>query len=286
MEGLARWKVEIDGSEFPELLTAGRKLYPIAQNLAQGVHRIVLTKKTESEFGSVSLHSTSPEPLEAPPTNKRPAFEFIGDSYTVGYGNAAKNPSAGRAFDTTDAGQSFGALLSEMCNANFAINAYSGRGVVQNFGGIAPAWTIPNLHDFTLGGEVPNSPKWNFSEFSPDIVFLFMGINDFQGEGPHPHAELFDKTYLKFLDRLRFHYTSAHYILLSTKIFPNDILSERIETILAKDRAQGNRDSEHIFLETPNNSGLDFHPDIFRHKTLAKRLFQKISPIFDSKNLD
>lgn len=286
MEGLARWKVELDGSELPELKTGPRQIYHPTQILSKGTHRIVLTKKTETEIGCVSLHEISPKPLEAKlPRPKRPAFEFIGDSYTVGYGNTAANPFEGNAFETTDATQSYGAILSKMCGADFAINAYSGRGVVQNFGGIVPNWTIPKLYEWTLGSEVPNSPRWNFADFSPDIVFLFMGINDFQGKGPHPGAAQFDTAYLEFLNRLRSRYTGARYILLSTEIFPENLLPERIEAVVSKDHAQGNRDASHLFLETPDSSGLDFHPAIFRHKTLATRLFQKISHVLNPKIL-
>jgi len=289
LEGEARFKIEIDHVEFPELLTRERKLYRIAENLSLGIHEARLWKKTETEFGSVALYRTCPEPISKLQTkiSKSPIsqIEFIGDSYTVGFGNAARDPISGTPFTTTDSTQSYGALTAQKLGASFAINAYSGRGLIQNYMRIAPNWTIPKLYEYTLSGEAPlgNSPYWDFKAFDPQIVCLFIGINDWQGDCPHPDAKAFDHAYSAFLDNLRKRYTSPCFILLSTDTFPTNYLPERVESVFAKELGTGNRDVSHLFLETPHNAGLDFHPNIRRHQQMANALYLKIKDISDQK---
>lgn len=278
IEGDARWKIRIDGEISKTFASHAKKFHPIAENLSDGVHRATVSKMTETEFGSVSLCGVKANVVKFRGQKKHRRIEFIGDSYTVGYGNTAESPISGNAFSTTDATQSYGALIADKLGAEFAVNAYSGRGLVQNFMGIAPRWTIPKLYRFALGGEAAlrTSPPWDFDLFSPQTVCVFVGINDFQGEGPHPSPEAFDSAYAEFLDFLRSRHSQANFILLSTDIFPTNPLPERVETVLAREISKGNRDVSHLFLETPGNRGLDFHPDVERHRLMANALYQKI----------
>ena len=280
LEGEAQFRIEIDGVETGELRTRERNLYVVAQNLEAGLHQASIVKKTETELGCISLFRIQPEPVPRSPSepNSRSRLEFIGDSYTVGFGNMARDPITGTAFTTTDATRSYGALTAQKLGADFQINAYSGRGLVQNYMGIAPRWNTPRLYEYALGGEamLGNSPPWDFSRFSPDVVCLFIGINDWQGECCHPNPQLFDTAYADFLNILRTHYESPQFVLLSTDIYPQNCLSERVESVCAREISKGNRDVRHLYLETPRNAGLDFHPHFARHEQMAKALFQEI----------
>lgn len=278
IEGDARWKIRIDGEISKTFASHAKKPYPIAENLSDGLHRATVSKMTETELGSVTLCGIEANLAKSRGQKKSKRIEFIGDSYTAGYGNTAESPISGNAFSTTDATQSYGALVADRLGAEFAVNAYSGRGLVRNFMGIAPRWPIPELYRFALGGEAAlgTSPLWDFTRFSPQTVCVFVGINDFQGEGPHPNPAEFDNAYAGFLDFLREHNPQANLILLSTDVFPENPLPERVETVLAKELSKGNRDVSHLFLETPRNAGLDFHPDVERHRRMADALYQKI----------
>lgn len=245
-----------------------------------------MVKKTETEFGKCQIYEIRANALAAPPhREKQFRLEFIGDSYTVGFGNAAPDPFSGDALTTTDATLGYGALVAEKLNAECAINAYSGRGLVQNYMGVAPDWTIPRLLNYTLGGEAPrgNSPIWDFSKYIPDVVCLFVGINDWQGEYAHPEPEKFDAAYTLLLDSLRSHY-DAHFMLISTETFPENRLPERVESVFSRELSKGNRDVSHCFLETPRRLGLDFHPDLECHRRMAALLSQKISEILTRRN--
>ena len=111
LEGEARFRIEIDGVETGELRTRERNLYVVAQNLEAGLHQASIVKKTETELGCISLFRIQPEPIPRSPSepNSRSRLEFIGDSYTVGFGNMARDPITGTAFTTTDATRSYGA---------------------------------------------------------------------------------------------------------------------------------------------------------------------------------
>src|SRR5581483_9468286 len=96
-----------------------------------------LEKMTESQQGGsrfIGLFPTLGDvPLPAPRRARQ--IEFIGDSYTVGYGNVSPSRTCTReeVHDRTDTQQAFGPLVARHYDADDRIVAYSGFGIVRNY---------------------------------------------------------------------------------------------------------------------------------------------------------
>jgi len=275
IEGNSYWKVEIDNKEYPSLLTNTRKKYTVVQGLPAKKHLITLTRKSECVNEEIRVYSILLEakgmPKQALSNNRR--LEFIGDSYTVGYGNEARNSNDGEPFSKTNTTKSFAYLLAKSFKADFQINAFSGRGLVKNFEDIAPEWTIPKLCEYTIPGVARegNSPKWNFESWHPQVIVIFVGINDWQGKPPYPSAVAFDKAYAELLNSLRSRHPGVQFLLLATHVWPSDEMIPRVQTVFNNEIKNGHKDVTFMTVST-ENTALDGHPSIHAHKNLANEL--------------
>lgn len=277
LEGDAYWQVEIDGIEHPTILTGPRQRYTLAQSLIPGKHQVTLSKKSETQTGEIRFYSLSTEKKgEFLTPRKRPQrrLEFIGDSFTVGYGNEAKNTTDGDVFEKTNTTKSFAYLLAQSLRADLQINAFSGRGLVQNYANHTPEWPILKLYEYVIPGlaeKDSKTPLWDFNQWHPHVIVLFLGINDFQGDFNHTPAAVFDSVYSAFLDKLRSKHPGVQFLLLSTKVWPGDDLIPRVESIVKGQKDKGHSDIEHHILAT-ENTALDGHPSIYSHQNMANQI--------------
>src|SRR5690606_16277784 len=87
----------------------------------------------------------------AGPKRKR-SIEFIGDSFTVGYGNTSPSQECSNeeVYATTNSQLAFGPLVAKHFNADYQINASSGFGIVRNYNGSSPDKNLIGLYPFTL----------------------------------------------------------------------------------------------------------------------------------------
>ncbi len=139
------YDVQIDGTTVTTLVTPGRTTHWV-NNLSNAEHQVRLVKRSESpwaagEFGG--FLAVGGGAILAKPAARARQIEFIGDSMTAGYGNMSttRDCSAnGGVSRNTNTDLSFGALTAKALNADYQINAFSGLGMVRNYGGgILPA---------------------------------------------------------------------------------------------------------------------------------------------------
>ncbi len=277
IEGNSFWKVEVDKKEFPHLLTGPRKNHTVVSGLSQGKHILTLTRQSECMDDEIRVYSLSLNaqgiPLKAPLPGTSRRIEFIGDSYTVGYGNEALNSNDGDAFTKTNTTKSYAYILAKSFNADYQINAYSGRGLVKNFGNIVPEWTIPKLYEYTISGMAreEKSPLWDFSSWHPQVIVLFIGINDWQGAPPYPDKVTFEKTYSAFLNKLRTLHPGVRFLLLATRVWPTDSMTTNVKAVYDNEIKRGHKDVTFMEVYT-ENTALDGHPGIHAHEKLANEI--------------
>ena len=104
--------------------------------LSKGSHTVRLEKLTESQqggsrfIGFYGMRGTVP----LPPQKRPRQVEFIGDSYTVGYGNTSPTRTCTKAevHDRTNTQAAFGPIVARHHGADYRVNAYSGIGIVHN----------------------------------------------------------------------------------------------------------------------------------------------------------
>lgn len=276
LEGEARWYVEIDGIK-SSLYTHKKEKHLLTKNLDSNTHTLRLFKKTESLDYFVALHSisTSHDGHFIKWTSKSPRrIEFIGDSFTVGYGNEALSPTDGDVFSKTNTTKSYAFLLGESLKADIQINAYSGRGLVQNYANHDPDWNIRSLYMHTLPSQALlklHSPSWDFNSWHPQVIVIFVGINDFQGDFNHTPDSTFDDAYIELLDFLRQQHPGVQFLVLSTRVYPQDLLTPRVQNVLKMQKAKGFKDLTHMVLQT-ENTALDGHPNLFSHQNIANQI--------------
>lgn len=274
LEGEARWLLTSDGKPVDTFVTDRRTVHKF-KALDADFHKYRLIKLTESNPGEVRLYGISSNgEFKARPKASNRRIEFIGDSFTVGYGNegsVSDDPSL--FFEKTNASKSYAFLLAESFKADFQVNAVSGRGMVRNYDNIVPAWPLSRLYDYTLPGMAAEgaSPLWNFDEFHPQVIVVFVGINDFQGNPPYCKKDKFKAAYVSLLDKLRKVHPGCKFLLLSTKTWPNDDMAPAIKEIFDSEKARGKDDLEYKHVLT-ENTALVGHPNLHSHEALASEL--------------
>jgi hypothetical protein len=148
--------------------------------LAPGRHRLRLEEVTESyavprQFqGFYVTHREKPLP---PPPPRARQIEFIGDSSMTGYGvHATKQECSYEEVRLmSDTQIAYPALVAKHFDADYQINAESGRGLVRNYDGADPDRPMSKLYSYALSDKsvVYSDPTWR-----PQIIF-FRLVADF-----------------------------------------------------------------------------------------------------------
>lgn len=217
-DAINEWRASIDGGPAISLDRPGTTPITIS-GLSAGAHRIRLDKVTESAAPARvdGLFVEQGQALPAPPARRR-QIEFIGDSSMAGYGarrdRADCTPEQVRA--TTDTPDAFAAIAAQHFGADYQVNAISGRGLIRNFGGTAPAGTMEQLWPRRLPAEPAPfaDPTWQ-----PQIVMLKLQADfvGFQPDRRWPSLEALAEDYAahsrQFLARIHRHYPRAVFVL-------------------------------------------------------------------------
>jgi hypothetical protein len=175
------YRLYID-AEKPIAIAQPGKVEITFSRLGPGRHRLRLEKITESGATSGAFQGFyipgRDRPLRVEPRSFQ--MEFIGDSTIAGYANRLHKQKCTNeeVKAATDAQVAFPALVAKHYRADYQINAVSARGLIRNFAGILPEYTLPRLYPFTfLDKTAPyEDPLWQ-----PGIVFIKLNA-DFVGD--------------------------------------------------------------------------------------------------------
>ncbi|MDX8035709.1 SGNH/GDSL hydrolase family protein [Lentzea sp. BCCO 10_0856] len=217
------YDVQIDGRTVSTLVKPGRTTYWV-RNLSNAEHRVRLVKRSESPWAAGEFGGFVGNVLSKPAARAR-QIEFIGDSLTAGYGNLSttRDCSANGGVDrNTNTDLSFGALTSRALNADYQVNAFSGRGMVRNYGGGEPGTSYRTYYDRALlnvDGDVWQNP----GTWRPQLIVVGLGTNDFstalkpgeQWSTPQDLVAAYKSAYQGFLDKLRARYGPGTTIVVS-----------------------------------------------------------------------
>jgi len=283
-DAAADYDVQIDGATVTTLVTPGRTTHWV-RDLAPGRHRVRLVKRSESpwavsEFGGF-LAAAGGVILPGPPARNR-QIEFIGDSYTAGYGNlsATRDCTGDEVNRTTNADLSFAARTARRLHADYQINAFSGRGMVRNYNGGEPGTSYRTYYDRALLSEADN--VWRPVRWRPQLVVIGLGINDFStainpGEPwtPESLVTAYRSAYLGFLDKLRARYGPRTTIVVSaTAVSGTTVFAEAAQQVVRERNEAGDSGVRYWYYDS---AGLDFggchwHPSLRDHEVIAGRL--------------
>jgi lysophospholipase L1-like esterase len=282
------YQLTLDGQAPVRLaVRASQTVYELGRNLAPGEHTLELIKLTESEVGRSELQGFRIHgQLLDPPARPSLRLEFIGDSITCGYGNEvslleAQNPTTDFHSVNENITRAFGSLTARDLGAEAMTVCYSGRGMYRNNTGDT-ANTLPRIYDRVLPDQATS--RWDFTRYTPDIVVLNLGTNDFAPGTPD--STRFLSAYKDFVTRLRGYYPRARLIcavgpVLSDSYPPGQnqwtTLQSWVSSVVKGFNDQGDARVHYLAFEHQSEPyGEDWHPSATTHAAMATRLTEFI----------
>jgi lysophospholipase L1-like esterase len=272
--------VLIDGQPKAVLQGAGEVRASFSK-LGPGPHVIRLQKLTESQTGkSRFLGFDAPQGSALPPQARPRQIEFIGDSYTVGYGNtsAGRTCTPQEVHDTTNTRLAFGPLVAERLGADYQVNAYSGFGVVRNYAGGSPDQSMRTMYRRTIPGDAArlDEPR---AGWRPQVIVIGLGTNDFStpvkpGERWADKGALqadYRARYVEFARGLMRRDPQARLVLMASADFAADadaVAAELNRTAPGRARV--------LRFEGLDLLGCDWHPSLKDHRLLADLVEKEI----------
>ncbi len=255
------------------------------KDLGAGPHRVRLEKASETQTSTGTFEgfyvASAADALPAPHYDRR--IEFIGDSFTVGYGDASRGQTCTveDVRDTTDTSLAFPTITAKHFDAAYRILASSGYGVVRNYGGMNPGNTLPVLYQYTLFDKSVGVPD---DGWTPDVVVIGLGTNDFStpltpGEPWQTREALRDdfvRTYVGFVQSLRAKWPATHFILMASTNYDDEII-DAVNKVAETLKDDGETNLEVIPFSGLTYQACDGHPSLSDETILSNLLIDRIS---------
>jgi lysophospholipase L1-like esterase len=270
-------RITVDGEEKAVLKRPGTVRVQL-RGLSPGEHVVRLEKQTESQSGGGRfLGFRALDGAEAlPPAPRARRIEFIGDSYTVGYGNTSpgRTCTSAEVHDRTDTQLAFGPLLAKRLGADYRVIAYSGFGIVRNYNGARQGESLPAIYP-RLVPDVAAPVEKGAGGWRPQIIVVNLGTNDFStpvkpGESWRDAAALkadYRKRYIGFVRELQAKQPQARLILMGS-----DAFIEEVRQVAAAVNRDGRRPVTTLRFGELELTGCDWHPSLEDHRRLAAAL--------------
>ena len=278
------YSVQVDGAVVATLVTPGQTTYWV-NNLSNADHTVRLAKRTEipwavGEFGGFVTPAGGA--ILAKPAARTRQIEFIGDSFTAGYGDTSTTrdcSSNGGVNRNTNADITFGALTARSLNADYQILAMSGLGMVRNYAGSNPEFNFRTYYDRGLqniAGDVWQNP----GTWRPQLVVIGLGINDFstalnaneQWPTTDSLVAAYRTAYTAFIAKLRAQYGPNTIIVVSATLLSNTTLFAQTAQQIVQDRNNaGDSRVRYWYYDDPSldRLGCDWHPSAHDHQVIS-----------------
>ena len=203
------FNIELDGALVDSLLPNAATHRTIRTNLSTANHTIRIILRNEDytcSFGGFYIADGKKLVKLAQPTRK---IEIIGDSWTAGYEDGSATTADNKY---CNAALSYGRVTSKAFYAQDKIIARRGCGMAISLSGDP---TMPTRYPKTL---MDGTALWNFSRWTPNIVTIFLGINDYNSGVTDAN---FKTAYSGFINTVRSHYTNVPIICIAVSDLGN-----------------------------------------------------------------
>ena len=255
-------------------------LIVLAEGLGKGEHEVILQKRTEGEQGRFTVQSFLSEGqiLQAKGRKER-HIEFIGDSYTCGYGTESPDKNDPFLAETENCNLTYAAITARYFGADFNLVSHSGQGVVRNYDNFAPGYHMPDryLQTFDSDKEI----IWDASKaaYTPDIVVIYLGTNDFS-TAQQPNEEYFRNNYIRILKSIKANY-GENIPILCMGSNANPYLYDYIRSAVI---ASGLSNVSYMTIgggahNYEDELGASWHPNYKGHKKVASCMIPYISTL-------
>ena len=249
--------------------------------LGKGEHTIRLEKRSETQYavgGFAGFVLPAGQKFLSAPVRAR-QIEFIGDSYTVGYGNtsAFTQCTPDEIFETTDSQQGFGPLTAKHFNADYQVNAFSGLGMVRNYDGHEhPKYHMPMLYPRAVFDDPAAAVQ---TGWHPQIVVIGIGGNDFStplhDDEPWKTRDAlradYKATFVKFVQDVRARNPQA-FILIDSPDTDRAEYHDAVTEVVDALKAAGETRIAELILPHTDNNGCNGHPNIHDDQKVSTML--------------
>ncbi|MES1199368.1 MAG: GDSL-type esterase/lipase family protein [Pseudomonadota bacterium] len=271
--GTSLMDLDVDGTMTQLQLQSGLHDYTLFSSPTRADHYVRLTRRSEVGSGLTTIRSLTLDGDWRPLPMHGHRILFIGDSITVGYGAAGADEHCHYSAETSPPFDSYAARTAAAFDAEFHVVAISGRGVVRNYDG----FEAPHMSEL-IDAALPDhaDKQWDAAQFSPELIVINLGANDFSTADPGP---TFEPTYLAMLRTLHTRYPNARII---TAFGPEDRTQDAIPRITAITAAYNREATQPIsFIYLPRATsgriyGCDWHPGEDTQNLMAQALEAKI----------
>lgn len=277
--------VFIDGHFKQKIKIVGKEKHHItlATGLTKNVHRLMLQKCTEGEYGCTTIYDIilskgSKLTRVAPKTR---FIEIYGDSYTCGYGSESPKATDPFKLETENCNKAYGCIIARYFDADYSLVAHSGRGVVRNYGdSVQLSKNTISSRQTHVYDDFDKDKIYDFKAYKPDLVMINLGTNDFSVQ-PVPSDEQYVGGYVKMIQQIRHSYGNVPILCIIAHSANTNLL--RCLSKL-KQEMKGDKD---VYLSNPmanivteaHDMGASYHPNYIGHKKIAMTLIPLISAI-------
>jgi hypothetical protein len=169
--------------------------------------------------------------------------------------------------------------VSRALGTKLILSSVSGIGIYRNWNSDGPV--MPQVYE-KLDFQENSKQNWNFKNYSPQVVSIALGTNDFSnGDGIRKRlpfdSSVFVSNYIKFVQLVKSKYTEAQVALLSSPM-NNGASRIRLQNCLVAVKENIDRlypSGKQValyFFEPMQAKGCSGHPSVEDHAVLAKEL--------------
>ncbi len=277
------FNISIDGGEPTRVaLTSG---WNVLYNGANGTRTVRFVRSSEACRGTCAFSKVRITGTRISPTDKKDRFiEFLGDSYTSGYGNSPElSESKYYCAQNTDNWYSFPGVVARNFDADFTSISYQGKGVLYNVDGstentMSQQFLYNDIVTDGSGASCNMSKKtlYMFEKATPDVLVLFLGTNDASGIGGNAAKTAeFKVAYKNLLNTIRSKYPATHIIAVS-KSQNGCMLNEISEVVTEVQKTDKNL--HRLILQNFSASSFG-HPNKTEDAAIANEIIAKINTI-------
>jgi hypothetical protein len=194
---------------------------------------------------------------------KKNRLLIVGDSITAAYGVEGAFPCSFTA-ETENVLYSYATIVGNDIDADVHTIAWSGKGVVRNYGDVNPTSTdpMPVYYNRTLA--TSESSIWRPSDYVPDVVLVMLGTNDYSTT-PNPTDESFITGLVNLLSIIRDDYPLAK---IAAMCAPSNVGKQCMN--IKKAALQTGNTYIYIDQSAFVSYGCDYHPSIETQQNIAK----------------
>ena len=254
----------------------------LAEKIGKGTHRLRLQKCTEGQNGCTTIHRiiVAANGTLSPVAPRERMIEIYGDSYTCGYGTESPRYNDPFRVDTENCDQAYGCIIARYFDADYALTAHSGQGMVRDWGDAKQISDVNMSTRYTQVYDDHGTAPYAFDRYRPQLVMINLGTNDFSPVAI-PTDEQYVSAYVKMIDTIRQHYPGVTILCItphSAGRYLKAALSLLRERIATYDRVfMANPLDDIVTVE--RDMGADWHPNYQGQKKIAMTLIPQISAI-------